>query len=60
MDEGDYDRAAAACDSALACAPPVSHDYARAAFYRSETERFRGDEAARFEWLVRAALAELE
>ena len=58
VDEGDYDRAAAACDSALACAPPVSHDYARAAFYRSETERFRGDEAARFEWLVRAAMAE--
>lgn len=49
VDEGDYDRAAAACDSALACAPPASHDYARAAFYRSETERFRGDEAARFE-----------
>ena len=60
VDEGDYDRAAAACDSALACAPPVSHDYARAAFYRSETERFRGDEAARFEWLVRAAMADVQ
>ena len=60
MDEGDYDRAAAACDSAVACAPPVSHDYARAAFYRSETERFRGDEAARFEWLVRAAMADVQ
>ena len=60
VDEGDYDRAAAACDSALACAPPASHDYARAAFYRSETERFRGDEAARFEWLVRAAMADVQ
>ena len=60
VDEGDYDRAAAACDSALACAPPASHDYARAAFYRSETERFRGDEAARFEWLVHAAMADVQ
>ena len=60
VDEGDCDRAAAACDSALACAPPVSPDYARAAFYRSETERFRGDEAARFEWLVHAAMADVQ
>ena len=55
VDEGDYDRAAAACDSALACAPPASHDYARAAFYRSETERFRGD-AARAMRCIRVAI----
>ena len=60
VDAGDCDRAAAACDSALSCAPPASHDYARAAFYRSETERFRGDEAARFEWLVHAAMADVQ
>ena len=59
VDEGDYDRAVAACDSALACVPPVSHDYARAAFYKSESEKYRGDEAARFEWLVRAAMADV-
>ena len=60
VDAGDCDRAAAACDSALSCAPPASHDYARAAFYRSETERFRGDGTARFEWLVRAAMADVQ
>ncbi|WP_288238354.1 DUF6377 domain-containing protein [uncultured Alistipes sp.] len=59
VDEGDYDRAVAACDSALACVPPASHDYARAAFYKSESEKYRGDEAARFEWLVRAAMADV-
>ena len=48
------------CIRDRACAPPASHDYARAAFYRSETERFRGDEAARFEWLVRAAMADVQ
>lgn len=59
VDEGDYDRAIAACDSVLTGCPADSHDYARAAFYKSETEKLRGDEAARFEWLVRAAMADV-
>ena len=59
VDGGDYDRALAACDSALVSCPPDSHDYARAAFYKSETERYRGDAGARFEWLVRAAMADV-
>ena len=59
VDEGDYARAIAACDSVLTGCPADSHDYARAAFYKSETEKLRGDEAARFEWLVRAAMADV-
>lgn len=39
VDEGDYDRAAAACDSALACAPPASHGRCGVSALRSTTRR---------------------
>lgn len=60
VESRDYERALAACDSVLACTATDSHAYARAAFYKSETERHRGGGEARFEWLVRAAMADVQ
>lgn len=59
-DETTHRWAAAVCDSVLMNLAPDTHDYAKVAYYKSCAEAARGCSDARFVWLIRAAMADVQ
>ena len=59
MHDRDYDSAGAICTDLLDRCVPGTHDYAKAAYYRSQFEAARGDSQRQLVWLVRAAMSDL-
>ncbi len=60
MHEQHFDLAEAICSDLLGRSVPGTHDYAKAAYYRSQVEAGRGDSYRQLVWLVRAAMSDLQ
>ncbi len=56
----DWTQATILCDSLLACVPPDSHEYAKAANHKALLERRAGHADEELAWYLRSAMADIQ